>query len=162
MSCVVTPCYITGTSSCVRRTRTCGDRCHATETAPPRPLHITPPRKRCEFAAAPIMYPFGRTSSGFSGKSGKAKLNRQRTTLSFQQQALQNDEEDKPKVYQGRFAVYNGLEWEQLKEFLESRFEGWTFKQWVVRPLFLNERCPLGGRLSFANKDILGPGPLGF
>ncbi|MCJ1333601.1 hypothetical protein MMC10_010301 [Thelotrema lepadinum] len=85
------------------------------------------------------MYPFGRTGSGLSGKSVKAKLARRRTTDSFQKQSLQNEEENKPKVYQGSYGVYNGLTWEQLKDFLENRFEGWTFDKVEIRDYWLFE-----------------------
>ena len=117
--------------------------CHATKkTAPLRPLRLTKAKERCDLTEARIMYPFGRTGSGLSGKSVKAKLARRRTTDSFQKQSLQNEEENKPKVYQGSYGVYNGLTWEQLKDFLENRFEGWTFDKVEVRLLFCIECCP--------------------
>ena len=98
------------------------------------PLRFTQAGQRCELAEAPIMsFNFGRTGSGLSGKSVKARLARQRTTDSFEKQSLQHDEESKPKVYQGSYSVYNGLTWEQLKEFLEKRFKGWTFDKRQVR-----------------------------
>jgi hypothetical protein len=53
-------------------------------------------------------------------RDGDGSSLRRRITLPFSKQA--EEEEEAPELYQGRYGVYNGLTWDKLKGFLESKF----------------------------------------
>jgi hypothetical protein len=55
-----------------------------------------------------------------TSESGDDRSLRRRITQPF---SSQNEEEEAgPQLHQGRYGVYNGLTWDKLKGFLESKF----------------------------------------
>jgi len=71
--------------------------------------------------------------SAYGGRPGSI---RRRITLPFQKQS---QEEAAREVHQGRYSVYNGLTWEKLKGFLESKFPQYIFNESRVGDHFVFE-----------------------
>ena len=85
------------------------------------------------------------SGTGESSKCAKAKIARRRTTDSFKTQASQA-KDNEPAVYQGKYGVYNGLEWDTLRGFLENKFPRYRFEKVQVRPSECYGDCGIYGQ----------------
>ena len=73
-----------------------------------------------------------RNTTGLTNKTKVAKDKRRRRTDSFKNQSKQKQEEEQPKLPQVSYPIYNGLTWEQIKNYLENRYPGYTFEKKLV------------------------------